>query len=134
MPRVKVTSFDAVRRALSNGAFNIVINQTNETFRYLKPIKSGFPEIFHRTIRSTTCATCETYCIQLSLTSSIDWCTFHYYLEEVLDSKLFGTLDVCYGGICPSISCTRTCIIDKTHIIRKISMSSIDWYITYCNW
>ena len=79
VPLAKLISFDAVWRALSNGVFKIVITQTNETFRSLKPIKIGFPEIFHRTIRSMTCATCETYCIRLSLTSSIDWCTFHYY-------------------------------------------------------
>ena len=38
VPRAKVTSFDAVRRALSDGVSNIVINKTNETFRFLKPI------------------------------------------------------------------------------------------------
>jgi hypothetical protein len=37
----------------SNGVFDIVINKTNETFRFLKPIRLGFHEIFHLTIRFT---------------------------------------------------------------------------------
>ena len=42
MPRAKLTSFNAARRALSDGVSNITINEINETFRFLKPIKEGF--------------------------------------------------------------------------------------------
>ena len=72
VPRAKFTSIDAGRRALSDGVSNIMINKINETLRFLKHIKKRFHEMFHRTIRSMTCATCETYCIRLSLMSSID--------------------------------------------------------------
>jgi hypothetical protein len=39
VPLSKFTSFDAVRRALSNDVCYIVINKTNETFRFPKTSK-----------------------------------------------------------------------------------------------
>jgi hypothetical protein len=44
-----------------------------------KPVKKPLADLFHRTIRSTTCATCETDCIRLTWRCSIDWCIFRHY-------------------------------------------------------
>ncbi len=128
----KTTSFDATQRVLSHDMPEIVISKTNAKIRFGKLVKQALKEIFYLPIRFRTCATFETYFIQLNLKSSIDWCVFHPYKEETHNSNFSKTLDTSYRKMGTPISYTKACIMSKSYIISWISFSSIDWSMICC--
>jgi hypothetical protein len=66
VPSSKPTSFDAARRVLSDDVSEIVINVTNLIVKFSKLVKKALNILLHRTIQSTSSATCETDCIRLT--------------------------------------------------------------------